>query len=69
MIYPAFLWDMPAHAGNKIKSNRPDIIVMPLIKDEVLKCLLIDIAIAAEWNTSVKMFEKLPKYEIKMSMM
>ena len=50
MNYPAVLdWDIPAHADEEIKSNRPDIIVMSVIKDEVLKkCLLIDIAIPAE---------------------
>ena len=71
MNYPAVLdWHIPAHGDEEIKSNRPDIIVMSVIKDEVLKkCLLIDIAIPAEWNTSGKMFEKLSKYEIKISMM
>ena len=44
-------WDMPANGDKEVKSNRPDIIVMPLIKDEVLKkCLLIDMAIPAELN-------------------
>lgn len=34
MIYPAVLWDIPAHANKEIKSNRPDIIAIPLIKDD-----------------------------------
>ena len=53
------LWDMPVYTDKEIKSNRHDII----IKDQELKkCLLIDMAIFAERNTSVKMVEKLSKY-------
>lgn len=52
------LWDMPVHADKEIKSNRPDII----IKDQELnKCPVIDMAIFAERNTSVKMVENLSK--------
>ena len=53
------LWDMPVHTDKEIKSNRPDII----IKDQELKkCPMIDMAIFAERNTSVKMVENLSKY-------
>ena len=63
------LWDMPVHIDKEIKSNRPDISV----KDQELKtCLLIDMAVPVERNTSVKMVEKLSKYrdlEIEISRM
>ena len=55
-------WDMPVHTDKEIKPNRSDFI----IKDQELKkCVLIDMAIPAERNTSVKMFEKVSKYERK----
>ena len=48
------------HTDREVKSNRPDII----IKDRVQKtCLLIDMAIPSERNTSVKVVEKLSKYK------
>ena len=50
---------MLVHTVKEIKSNRPDII----IKDQELKkCPMIDMAIFAERNTSVKMVENLSKY-------
>lgn len=53
------LWDMPVHTDKGIKFNRPDIIS----KDQELKnCPMIDMAIFAERNISVKMVENLSKY-------
>ena len=52
------LWDMPIQTDREIKANRPDIVV----KDKQEKsCLLIDMSIPTEKNTSVKVTEKLSK--------
>jgi len=52
----AILWDMQVHTGKTIKANKPDII----IKDKQEKpCMLIDMAILSDRNTSVKAAEKL----------
>ena len=60
---------MPIHTDREIKANKPDII----IKDrKERKCMLIDMAIPSERNTSVKVTEKLSKYkdlEIEISRM
>ena len=54
--------DLPVHMNKQIKANRIGIIV----KDqEQKKCLLIDVAIPVEGNTSVKVMEKLSKYRYK----
>ncbi len=54
------LWDMPIHTDREIKANRPDIV----IKDKKEKsCMLIDVAIPSDRNTSVKVTEKLSKYK------
>ena len=54
------LWDMPIQPDREIKANRPDIV----IKDKQEKsCLLIDMSIPTEKNTSVKVTEKLSKYK------
>ena len=54
------LWDMQVHTDKTIKANKPDII----IKDKQEKtCMLIDMAIPADRNTSVKVAEKLSKYK------
>ena len=54
------LWDMPIQTDREIKANRPDIV----IKDQQEKsCLLIDMSIPTETNTSVKVTEKLSKYK------
>lgn len=54
------LWDMPIQTDREIKANRPDIV----IKDKQEKsCLLIDMSIPTEKNTSVKVTEKLSKYK------
>ena len=54
------LWDMQVHTDKTIKANTPGII----IKDKQEKtCMLIDMAIPADRNTSVKVAEKLSKYK------
>ena len=63
------LWDMPVHTDRELKANKPDIIV----KDKKEKrCMIIDMAVPSEYNTSVKVTEKLSKYkdlEIEISRM
>ena len=54
------LWDMPVQTDRQINANRPDIIV----KDKQSKtCLLIDMAVPNDTNTSRKTIEKLSKYK------
>ena len=54
------LWDMQIHTDKTIKANKPDIV----IKDKKEKtCLLIDMAVPSERNTSIKVVEKLSKYK------
>ena len=54
------LWDMPIQTDKEIKANRPDIVV----KDKKERtCLLIDMSIPTERNTSLKIIEKLSKYK------
>ena len=51
---------MPIQGDREIKANRPDIV----IKDKQEKsCLLIDMSIPTEKNTSVKVTEKRSKYK------
>ena len=51
---------MPIQTDREIKANRPDIV----IKDKREKsCLLNDVSIPTEKNTSVKVTEKLSKYK------
>ena len=53
-------WDMQVHTDKMSKANKPDIV----IKDKQEKtCMLIDMAIPADRNTSVKVAEKLSKYK------
>ena len=54
------LWDMPIQTDREISANRPDIIIKHKTKKE---CILIDMAIPSERNTSVKVIEKLSKYK------
>ena len=55
-----FLWDMPIHNDRTIAANRPDIV----LKNKTDKtCLLIDMTIPLDTNTSVKTTEKLTKYK------
>ena len=52
------LWDMPIQADKEIKANRRDMVV----KDKKKRtCLLTDMSIPAESNTSLKTVEKLSK--------
>ena len=53
------LWDMPIHTDRTIAANRPDIVLRSK-KDKT--CLLIDMTIPLDTNTSVKTLEKLTKY-------
>ena len=54
------MWDMPIQTDREIKANRPDIVV----KNKKEKtCLLIDMSIPTERNTSLKTTEKLSKYK------
>ena len=55
------LWDnMQVHTDKTIKAYKPDII----IKDKQEKtCMLIDMTIPSDRNTSVKVAEKLSKYK------
>ena len=52
------LWDMPIHTDKTIAANRPDI-VLTNKKDKT--CLLIDMTIPLDTNTSVKTMEKIDK--------
>ena len=54
------LWDMPIHTDRTIAANRLDI-VLKNKKDKT--CLLIDMTIPLNTNTSVKSMEKLTKYK------
>ena len=52
------LWDMQVHTDKTINANKPNII----IKDkQETTCMLIDMAIPSDRNTSVKVAEKLSK--------
>ena len=53
------LWDMQVHTDRAIKANKLDIIIKS--KKEKL-CVLIDMAVPYDRNTSVKVAEKLSKY-------
>jgi len=53
-------WDMPFHSDRTKVANRPDI-VLKNKKDKT--CLLIDMTIPLDTNTSVKTTEKLTKYK------
>ena len=54
------LWDFSIHTDRTIKANRPDIV----IKDKNGKlCYLIDMAVPADCNIAVKIYDKLSKYK------
>ena len=54
------LWDFPIQTDKTIKANRPDII----IKDKNEKtCLMLDVSIPSDKNTSLKIYEKISKYK------
>ena len=50
---------MQVHTDKTIKANKPDII----IKDKQKTCMLIDMAVPSDRNTSLKVAEKLSKYK------
>ena len=54
------LWDMPIHTDRAIAANRPDI-VLKNKKDKI--CLLIDMTVSLDTNTSVKTTQKFTKYK------
>ena len=54
------LWDMPILTDKEIAANRPDIVVKDRKKKQ---CMLLDVSIPSDRNTSVKMAEKLSKYK------
>ena len=54
------LWDFGIHTDRKIEANRPDIIIKDKEKNE---CVLIDVAVPADKNVSIKEFEKKSKYK------
>ena len=54
------LWDMPIQTDREIEANRSDIVIK---KEQEKSCLLIDMSIPTEKNTSVKVTEKLSKYK------
>ena len=56
----AIVWDMPILIDRTIAANRPDIV---LKNKENKTCLVIDITIPLDTNTSVKTTEKLIKYK------
>ena len=54
------LWDFTIHTDRKIYADRPDII----IKDHREKtCIMLDVAVPADKNISLKEFQKLSKYK------
>ena len=54
------LWDFSIQTDKTIKANRPDII----IKDKKEKtCLMLDVSIPSDKNTSLKIYEKISKYK------
>ena len=54
------LWDMPIHTDRTIAANRPDI-VLKNKRDKI--CLLIDMTVSLDTNTSVKATQKFTKYK------
>jgi hypothetical protein len=54
------MWDFSIHTDRKINANRPDIVVRDKLKKT---CLLIDVSIPSDRNTSLKTFEKISKYK------
>ena len=54
------LWDMPTQTDREIKAKRPDIVVK---NKKAKSCLLVEMSIPTERNTSVKVTEKLSKYK------
>ena len=54
------LWDFSIQTDKTIRANRPDLVII----DKTNKtCILIDVSIPSDRNTSLKTFEKLSKYK------
>ena len=51
---------MPIHTDREIKANRPDIVIKEKATD---RCIIIDMSVPSDRNTSVKTTEKLSKYK------
>ena len=54
------LWDFSIQTDRSIRANKPDIVVRDK-KEKV--CLLLDISVPSDTNTSLKTYEKLSKYK------
>ena len=54
------LWDMPIHTDRELKANKPDIVIKDKKEN---RCVIIDVAVPSESNTSIKVTEKLSKYK------
>lgn len=54
------LCDMPIHTDREISANLPDIVIK---NNRHKKCILIDVAIPSDKNTSTKVSEKISKYK------
>ena len=54
------LWDFSIQTDRTISANRPDIVVRDHINNT---CILIDVSIPSDRNTSLKAFEKISKYK------
>ena len=54
------LWDFSIQTDKKIPANRPDIVIRNKTNNT---CLLLDVSIPSDKNTSLKTFEKLSKYK------
>ena len=54
------LWDFTINTDKSVKANRPDIIV---IEKNTKECLLIDVAVPADANVTIKEFDKKFKYK------
>ena len=54
------LWDFTIHTDRTIRANRPDIVVRDK-KEKV--CLLLDVSVPSDTNTSLKTYEKISKYK------
>ncbi|CAH3038514.1 unnamed protein product, partial [Porites lobata] len=64
IINITIIWDMPVNTDRIITANRPDINLICRLKNKKDKsCLLIDMTITLDTNTSVKTTEKLTKYK------
>ena len=54
------LWDFSIQTDKKIMVNRPDIVIKDKTKNT---CLLLDVSVPSDTNTSLKTYEKLSKYK------